>query len=120
MEEFEKPRGIRVKKALRFAGALVAALVVAGFVSVELPRYGFIIGAAIILACIAAFLLPKAVSLLGKNREKGLEKELLRLSGYDRDRADRLFIHEMSRKPGAARAELLQNAIDRLLDDRRR
>jgi hypothetical protein len=119
-ETAERTRSRRGGKIARYAGAAIAVLLIAGFISTALPPFGFYIGAAVVAAAVLAFFFSRERPLSGKRAEEKLEKELLRLSGYDVERVDRLVIHEYSRKPGASRAELLQNAIDRLLRDRER
>jgi hypothetical protein len=119
-ESAERPRGRRMKKLLKYLGAGIAVLLVAGSITAALPQLGLYIGIAIVAAAVIAFFLARERPSSGKRAEEKLEKELLRLSGYDEERMDRLVIHEYSRKPGASRAELLQNAIDRLFRDRER
>ena len=116
----ERPRRRRAGQIAQFAGAAVAVFLVAGSIAATLPRFGIYIGAGIAAAAVIAFFLLRERPLSGKRIEEKLEKELLRLSGNDPERMDRLVIHEYSLKPGAGRVELLQNAIDRLLRDRER
>lgn len=108
------------RKAARIAGVLLAAAILAGFITVELPPYGIYAGCAIIAAAVIVLLLSRDRTASALGREGRLERELVKLCGSDEDLADRLVKFEGYRKPGAPRAVLIKNAIDRLLRDRGR
>lgn len=98
----------------------MAAVLVAGFISLEWPPYGFYLGCAVVAASIVALVVFRERPASGGKKEELLEQELLRLCGSDQELVDRLVQFEGHRTPGASRVILLKNAIDRLLRDRTR
>jgi hypothetical protein len=108
------------KKIAKYAGAVAAVLLVAGFISMQWPPYGFYLGCAVVVASIIAFFILRERPLSAKKREKILEGKLLALCGSDQELIDRLVKFEGYRTPGVSRVKLLQNAIDRLVRDRAR
>ncbi len=119
-EPEDPPRRRAVRKLVRYSGAVVAVLLIAGLLSLEWPPYGLYLGCVLMAASIIAFIVFRDRPLSKRNREKRLEEELLGLCGQDRTLVNRLVLFEGNLRPGSPRAVLLRNAIHRILRDRSR
>ncbi|MBN2353083.1 MAG: hypothetical protein JXD23_10980 [Spirochaetales bacterium] len=109
-----------VKKVLKVGFSLAGALAIAAFIAVQIPRYGLLIGLAVIAAIVVALVVFRERPPSEKRTARELERELLAMSGRDPARVERLVMYERTRKPDASRAELLERAIGRLDRDRSR
>ena len=119
-EELDRSRPRGNKRLIRYPVTGIAALLLASWVTIEFSPFGLYIGLGIIVTAAIALILSRKRPLFARMLEKRLERELLSLSGHDPARLERLVMYERERKPNASRAELLQNAINRLLHDRNR
>lgn len=110
------PRSRRPKLA---TGVIAIAMVVALLAGVAGVRDPFWLGAAAVLLIAILLLTRRSRTTPAAARSEGLQR-LIALCHGDRDMAERLVAGEERRWPGLSRSALVDRAIERLRDDRRR